>query len=166
MKEKGKISLGISILLILIILFSLFVVIGNLTKRSLLKKSPSLPQTTISPSSKITEEKPKEAPLKKEEIFSYEGEIVEISKKEIQLLISPLQESTEEKIVTVKVSPETQIFQTYLPAALPKGETQLMSEEISLEDLKAGDKIIVLSDINIKNKTEFKVFRIDKIIEK
>ena len=159
---KGKISLGAIILIISIGLIGILITLALLGKTSSPSKTSSLEKTSSQTS---TPQAPSESPSLEEEtiseeIFSREGEIIEITEGKIKI------STTEGDTITVKITPETKIFQTNfsIPEKIEE-ETSLASEEIELKDLKVGDKIIVLSETNVQDLKEFPAFRIDKIIE-
>ena len=105
------------------------------------------------------------------EVFSYIGEITQIKDKEIVFKAEPNNNSGLEKEISViaSISEQTKLVKTEAPKTLPQdlepGQSVSLftSQEITLSDLKIGDKIIVSSKSNIKDKNKFEAIKIEAL---
>lgn len=122
------------------------------------------------PEVKTTQEEIDLVPEPKE-VFSYLGKITKFEPGKIifqaQAVRNYLDEDT---LITALVTDETQYLKIGVPKILPKdikegeGASLFSRQEISPADLKIGDEITAVADVNIRGKNEFKATRIEIII--
>lgn len=148
MNQKNLIVISI---IVIIAVAVIFYIIGH----SIAKNSA---QQTISQYEKVIDY----YAMIPEEIFSVSGKITEIqgSVLSISAVIEDaykLPEDWEEKIIKISINNDTKITKTIPDADLDEEGVK----EISFSTLKTNDKIIAVSDENIKNKVEFTAISIN-----
>jgi len=104
-------------------------------------------------------------PVEKEEIFEEEelpetftlnATISKINVKDNYLLVKPIEEEKEIKVILNEDTEITRLKFPFDPKNPPlKGTFTLEKEKISIDGLKVGDQILIKTNINIAGKKEF-----------
>ncbi len=109
--------------------------------------------------------------LKKEsqEIFSYLGEISQIETDKITISVKAEKNKglNKDSSVVALLSEQTEIIKIEKPQVLPRdlqtgtSTSIFVRKEISLSDLTVGDEVLISSNSNLKNKTQFEALKIE-----
>ncbi|MBU1038822.1 hypothetical protein KKC17_01095 [Patescibacteria group bacterium] len=100
-----------------------------------------------------------------EEVFSYVGEVTTVGENELTVLAKPVVNYlTADTSLTVTTNEETQIVKRTIPKVLPEDgnvANLFKQETVTLDDVKTGDQVTVVSATNIKGQTTFTASRVE-----
>jgi len=132
--------------LIILILVVVFIIGGVIYWFSLPKEKKEIPPV-------------KEEILEEEELpetFTLNAIILEINLKDNYLIVKPIEEEKEIKVILSEDTEITRLKFPFDPKNPPlKGTFELEKKKISIEDLKVGDQILLETTTNIAGKNEF-----------
>jgi len=90
------------------------------------------------------------------ETFTLNGIVSEVNAKDNYLLVKPIEEEKEIKVILNEDTEITRLKFPFDPKNPPlKGTFTLEKEKISIDGLKVGDQILIKTNINIAGKKEF-----------
>ncbi len=154
------------IILVLIIIFAI-IILNTKSKQFTVELAPAsqtqnqIEQKNFNEKIKTNTKTFKEIP---KEIFSYIGEITKISNN--QIIINAKENNNnllEDKLLTINFSENIVFSKIIIPKILTgdKEKDKITKQDIEKSDLKIKQTILVVSDENIANKTEFTVSKIE-----